>query len=484
MIEGAPLALVESFGKRAPLSQALSEYAGERVTVLATGGHLVNLPDDSCGVRGGDYAVTAWRPCRETYEFLAGCIRQAGELWLWTDDDDEGEWIAAQCATLARATNSVRYRTCGFDQESIADAIARPGEIDDERVRRAVARRVYNRIVGRGARQRHPAAHVGPVTAPLLEDIAARPLLPGTVAAGVVAADGTRWEMRSAPTSFQHVSDCLPDRTPRPEGATTRESGDARRPDSPALLGDLAAATGKPVHEIALLLQEDYVAGRVSYPRTLAGGLTQLDCVRLRGVVLQAGQRPPDELPMADDEPGAHSALIPLCTSGHMTDWLLGRWLDSGGGNVIEAEDPRLPGIRLSRPAEDVEAHPVGRAWRGPGLVKAPRTADAEMERAVFERMVGLGLGTPATLPQHALHVRNTHLDRYGGLSKLGALALRTARAMCPALSRIGHARRAEERLSRGTHAERVAGALDAVGYRPSGLEARTTPTGPMPTRG
>ena len=87
------LVIVESPTK----ARTISRYLGKDVTVLASMGHVRDLPESSLGVDVGegfrqDYVLTA--NGKRVASALTSAAKKADDIYLATDPDREGEAIA------------------------------------------------------------------------------------------------------------------------------------------------------------------------------------------------------------------------------------------------------------------------------------------------------------------------------------------------------------------------------------------------------
>lgn len=147
------LILVESPTK----TKAVRSYAGAGYEVLATFGHIRDLPPPqarSLGVerRDGRYVGT-WVPSENRKEQIArirAAAASADEIFLATDPDREGEAIAWHTAEECRLPKSKlrRLRFHEITPEAVRAAISSPTRLDAQLVDSALARRYVDRMIG------------------------------------------------------------------------------------------------------------------------------------------------------------------------------------------------------------------------------------------------------------------------------------------------------------------------------------------------
>ncbi|OGG64020.1 DNA topoisomerase I [Candidatus Kaiserbacteria bacterium RIFCSPHIGHO2_02_FULL_55_17] len=154
------LLIVESPTK----ARTISHYLGKDYTVLASIGHVRDLPKsntDAVDIEGGfipRYVMSADK--REVIEKIRHAAAKADEIYLATDPDREGEAIAWHIAQIirddlgstkheARSTKPIkRVVYHEITKEAVEEALAHPRAIDENLRRAQEARRVLDRIVG------------------------------------------------------------------------------------------------------------------------------------------------------------------------------------------------------------------------------------------------------------------------------------------------------------------------------------------------
>lgn len=140
------LLIVESPTK----AKQIAGYLGRDWEVVASVGHIRDLPEKSLGVH-----PPLFRP---TYVILAQAgpvtaqliraAKRCKEVYLGSDDDREGEAIAWHLQQVLGLENPKRITYNSITKESILGAIANPRSIDVYRVASQEARRVCDRLVG------------------------------------------------------------------------------------------------------------------------------------------------------------------------------------------------------------------------------------------------------------------------------------------------------------------------------------------------
>jgi DNA topoisomerase-1 len=143
------LVIVESPAK----AKTIERYLGEGHRVMASVGHVRDLPKRSLGVDVENDFAPRYEPLKEKrrdLERLAGEARKSENVWLATDLDREGEAIAWHLAEYMGLPEE-RVQRVTFSEitpTAIAEAFAHPRRINLDLVNAQQARRVIDRLVG------------------------------------------------------------------------------------------------------------------------------------------------------------------------------------------------------------------------------------------------------------------------------------------------------------------------------------------------
>ncbi len=144
-----PLLIVESPTK----VKTIQNYLGKDYQVLATVGHIRDLPEKEMGVD----VENGFKP---TYITIPGkknvisALKKAAEdvtdIYLAPDPDREGEAIAWHTAQVLKQTGRRFHRVLFHEltKKAILEAIQRPQEIDGHKFEAQQARRILDRLVG------------------------------------------------------------------------------------------------------------------------------------------------------------------------------------------------------------------------------------------------------------------------------------------------------------------------------------------------
>ncbi len=145
--------IVESPAK----AKTINRYLGDGYTVLASYGHVRDLPAKDGSVRPeGDFAMDWEVDTRagKHIKAITEALRGADRLWLATDPDREGEaisWHVCEVLNQRKALSGVGIKRVVFNEitrNAILDAFARPRDLDRELIDAYLARRALDYLVG------------------------------------------------------------------------------------------------------------------------------------------------------------------------------------------------------------------------------------------------------------------------------------------------------------------------------------------------
>ncbi|MEX1278428.1 MAG: DNA topoisomerase, partial [Chloroflexota bacterium] len=146
---GGDLVIVESPAK----AKTIERYLGDGYRVLASYGHVRDLPKRGLGVDLENDFAPRYEPLpdrRDELKRLTDAARSAGRVWLATDLDREGESIAWHIAEHAGLSED-RIRRVTFSEitrSAIEKAFASPRDLNRDLVDAQQARRIIDRLVG------------------------------------------------------------------------------------------------------------------------------------------------------------------------------------------------------------------------------------------------------------------------------------------------------------------------------------------------
>ena len=143
------LVIVESPAK----SKTIGKYLGSDYKVMASMGHLRDLPKSKMGVdleNGFEPQYIPVKGREETIKELKTAAKNSENIYLATDPDREGEAISWHLKELLELGDENVYRVTfnEITKKVVKDSIANPRDIDYNLVNAQQARRILDRIVG------------------------------------------------------------------------------------------------------------------------------------------------------------------------------------------------------------------------------------------------------------------------------------------------------------------------------------------------
>ncbi|MBX3577887.1 MAG: type I DNA topoisomerase [Rhizobiaceae bacterium] len=138
-------------------AKTINKYLGRNYTVLASFGHVRDLPAKDGSVRPDDDFAMSWEvdgPSSKRLSDIAKAVKDADSLILATDPDREGEaisWHVLEVLKQKRALKDKPVRRVVFNaitKQSVLDAMANPRDIDAPLVDAYLARRALDYLVG------------------------------------------------------------------------------------------------------------------------------------------------------------------------------------------------------------------------------------------------------------------------------------------------------------------------------------------------
>ena len=141
------LVIVESPAK----AKTIEKFLGRDFTVLASMGHIIDLPKKGLGVNTRkDFAprYEILEKKDKLIEELKAASKRADEVYLAPDPDREGEFIAWSLKTILGLQNPHRAVFHEITKVAVRDAIKKPREINEDLFNAQQARRVLDRLVG------------------------------------------------------------------------------------------------------------------------------------------------------------------------------------------------------------------------------------------------------------------------------------------------------------------------------------------------
>ena len=147
--KGKSLVIVESPTKQ----KTIAKFLGSKYTILATYGHIRDLPARTLGVDEKNHFEPQYvilPKARKVMPAFKEAIKNAEKIYLATDFDREGESIAWHVAQALKLPDDrvARITFHEITPEAIREALEHPREIDMTLVHAQQARRILDRLVG------------------------------------------------------------------------------------------------------------------------------------------------------------------------------------------------------------------------------------------------------------------------------------------------------------------------------------------------
>ena len=138
-------------------AKTINKYLGSNYTVLASFGHIRDLPSKDGSVKPDDDFAMTWEVdprAQKRIKDIADALKGADKLILATDPDREGEaisWHVLQVLKQRHALGKAHVERVVFNavtKSAVLDAIAHPRAINEELVDAYLARRALDYLVG------------------------------------------------------------------------------------------------------------------------------------------------------------------------------------------------------------------------------------------------------------------------------------------------------------------------------------------------
>src|SRR4051812_44338036 len=138
-------------------AKTIGKYLGPGYTVLASYGHVRDLPAKDGSVRPDEDFAMDWEvdsSSQKRIDAIAKAVTKGGKLYLATDPDREGEaisWHVLDILARKKALQGVDVKRVTFNaitKQSVLDAVAHPRELDQPLIDAYLARRALDYLVG------------------------------------------------------------------------------------------------------------------------------------------------------------------------------------------------------------------------------------------------------------------------------------------------------------------------------------------------
>ncbi len=138
-------------------AKTINKYLGKDYKVLASYGHVRDLPSKNGSVRPDDDFEMDWEvdaKAKKHIKEIAKALKGADHLYLATDPDREGEaisWHVREILEAENALNGIEVKRVVFNEitkTAILEAFNHPRELDTELIEAYLARRALDYLVG------------------------------------------------------------------------------------------------------------------------------------------------------------------------------------------------------------------------------------------------------------------------------------------------------------------------------------------------
>lgn len=141
------LLIVESPAK----AKTINKYLGDDFKVMATVGHVIDLPKSELGVdveKGYEPLYQVIHGKKKILQELKRALPEQGNVYLAMDPDREGEAIAWHVQEYLKLKNAKRVSFHEITRDAILQAIKSPSAVNEDLVEAQKARRVLDRLYG------------------------------------------------------------------------------------------------------------------------------------------------------------------------------------------------------------------------------------------------------------------------------------------------------------------------------------------------
>ncbi len=138
-------------------AKTINKYLGKNFKVLASYGHVRDLPAKDGSVRPDEDFAMSWAvdgPSSKRLSEIAGAVKDADSLILATDPDREGEAISWHVLEVLRQKKAIKDKPVrrvvfnAITKQAVLEAMANPRDIDGPLVDAYLARRALDYLVG------------------------------------------------------------------------------------------------------------------------------------------------------------------------------------------------------------------------------------------------------------------------------------------------------------------------------------------------
>lgn len=492
--------IIEASGKTKAFKSALGKIGRSRDRVLSTYGRILDLDDSITSISKGmlkDESLIRWKELRPGQsDKIAQMCHGASEIFIATDSDLEGELIAHHLyKSLSSPDLKVsRVNISAISPDHIKASINAKSGIDLKKISAAVSRRLFDRHIGfqLNSKEDHFPLSMGRIISPLIKSLSDRPPITTRIECelnrGWKAVFNLPVHLSPQAETLCGVLSSLPVITP------IEISKEKVFRDSKPLIGSDALVicsnkTSLSVDGIIDALQENYMDGDISYPRTDSRKMGEISMkwakliANKNGLPFSLATAEEKTKAIVDDSQDAHEAIIP------MTDRMCGVNYDakrlSDRDKVLSVitkhcsmigSDPEEMVIEKGGFASDSDSKrwesttkgysrymSLERVTNSDGVCikdaysEVTRKPDHTEPRvrlwrdspqlSAAKRLIELGLGRPSTLGVNSKKASKIYLDEYAQVNGRANLMIHRVKERCPMLIEPGVAKKIERYL-------------------------------------
>ena len=138
-------------------AKTINKYLGDEYKVLASFGHVRDLPSKEGSVLPNEHFAMTWEISKDSTRHIkdiAQALKGADALYLATDPDREGEaisWHIREVLEEQKALKGIPVQRIVFNeitQRAIKEAIQKPRDLDQNLIDAYLARRALDYLVG------------------------------------------------------------------------------------------------------------------------------------------------------------------------------------------------------------------------------------------------------------------------------------------------------------------------------------------------
>lgn len=490
------LFIIEAQGKRARLINILASEWDSPFEVQASYGRLIDLDNKAPGhgINMDTLLPKKWSPTRPSvFEAVKQAVEGASRIFVATDYDDAGEFIAWQIAKSfpEHKNKMARVRFRDMSPESVMNAVAAakfPITLDNEVVSGVIDRRVFDRLTGFQKGQQKGEV-IGRVQTPLMKLLSDYKGPAGEVRYQIDDAEGP-WLIkvlldqklidRASKVPFLLAESGL---KVTPSGS--KNTGKVKQKNYFEFLHDLSINLGLDVPDVGDKIQSLYEEGELSYSRTDSRELSEEAVDYALDAFPHISSRPSfDPGRLANRKPSAHPAVFvtgevdvdSLFCSGDLSP--KGRILKEvalyGALSIsdirIFREQGEIDPSTISEELKELLSKPgcsitCERLWQSSGEIITPFAVAEEADwniilysasQMAVKWMNELGVGQPGSALYHAKRINAFVLKGTLSLNNAGKASLSRAESIAPDFCDIKAVQEINRAL-RGDKAERLA---------------------------